>query len=170
MLWGRLELDFLCLLHRESRIGTTRERIFYSNYYVWTVVLFDYITTFILSIIVNVLVTKPFANLLNMIYKRDESRGDIFDDNNNKWQNGKEVTALEDINNNNGDVVVKNVAFDANEIRLAHKSCKYVTHLLLVIPVVCVHILHKLTKVGIHGKYDAITREPNDYNGCSKSY
>ncbi|CAG2167838.1 unnamed protein product [Oppiella nova] len=54
-----------------GEIGTTRERIFYSNYYVWTVVLFDYITTFILSIIVNVLVTKPFANLLNMIYKRE---------------------------------------------------------------------------------------------------
>lgn len=81
---------------------------------------YDFILTFILSVIVNLLVTKPFANLLDLFIKKSERKpkteeGEPLDLNNNEKlvTNGK--VAAEDTND--ADVIVlKNVAIDGVEL------------------------------------------------------
>ena len=75
--------------------------------------IFDYILSCSLAIIVNVLVTKPFSNLLDLLMKKPKKSELIVDTNNNLEFNGKmslDKTKTGDI------LVLTNAAFDDNQL------------------------------------------------------
>ena len=71
--------------------------------------IFDYILTVILAIIVNVLVTKPFANLLDFFLKRNRS---VLLEDNLQFNEDKNGKLGSDNNINNDIIVLTNVAFE----------------------------------------------------------
>ncbi|XP_054166924.1 nose resistant to fluoxetine protein 6-like [Oppia nitens] len=102
-----LEIYLLRLFTILFRIGTAREQVFYSDYYVLSITIFDFAMTCLFALIVNVLVTKPFANLLQLAFVTNHglatnTNGDI------SLLNEKDAN---NNNNNNNNNVVNDVIY-----------------------------------------------------------
>ena len=72
---------------------------------------YDFIATFVLSLFVNVLVTKPLTNVLDLFMKKRNNR-ELFDDNNNLVINTNGKPGGEDTKDNDEVIILTNVAFD----------------------------------------------------------
>ena len=75
--------------------------------------IFDYIMTFFLSITVNVFITKPLANLLDLFFKRNTK--ELLDDNNNFKVQSNGKPGAED-SQSNDIIVLTNVAIDGTQV------------------------------------------------------
>ncbi|XP_054166931.1 nose resistant to fluoxetine protein 6-like [Oppia nitens] len=62
-----LEICVFHLLIVFYRIGISRQRVVYTNYYVWTMSLADYMITLIFSVPIYLLISAPTANLLSIL-------------------------------------------------------------------------------------------------------
>jgi hypothetical protein len=77
---------------------------------------YDFILTILLSIIVNVFVTKPFARLLDLFMKKnDKIKVEILDEKDELMVNGN-GKAVHKESKDNDVIVIKNVAFNNSPV------------------------------------------------------
>lgn len=84
------------------------------EFFKWSIMVFDFILTIILSVVVNLLVTKPCARLLDLVMRKEEKKSRDVNHDNELKINGK--GKLSDELDDNGIIVLKAVSFEKSPV------------------------------------------------------